>query len=303
MQRIVSTALCLAMAPLAARADSVKPIRFGPYIQNSISYVGNPAGYRYVLNNGQYRLQVGWIEPFSERSGGIFKDAYFETDGDLNVTPFQSDVGTTFNLKPIRYLEFGLSYNRLMYHNSMVAFSAPGEKMIDLDRVLPGDLLNLNREFGGADVFTFQTNFTLDMGPTQIHLMGSYALWDVDVRGKDFIYEYGIDMVIKPRDRVTTLLARWSLDLSRFSLSPAWSYTGIALRNQYWITSRTDQEKNLITAGITGLRLGRNPERQRRGLDLSVGYWSEHPQLNGEDMNLAFTLLMEWKWNVQILKL
>jgi hypothetical protein len=303
MRRLQSTALCLAFAPLIARADSVKPIQFGPYIQNSVSYVGNPASYRYVLNNALYRFQVGWIEPISERSGGIFKDAYFETDGDFNVTPFQSDIGTTFNLKPIRYLEFGLSYSRLMFHHSMVTFAAPGEKMIDLDRVRPGDLMKLDQEFGGADVFTFQSNVTVDMGPTQVHVLGSYALWDIDVPGQDFVYEYSNDMVIKPRDRVTSILARWNLDLSRFSRSPAWSYTGIALRNQYWRTSRTDQEKNLISAGITGLRLGRNPVRQRRGLDLSVGYWSMHPQLTGDDLSLRMTVLMEWKWNVQFLKL
>jgi hypothetical protein len=300
MRRPLATALCLSLAPLAALADSIKPIEFGPYMVNSVSFVGNPASYRYVLNNGYYRFQVGWIEPISERSHGILKDAYFEVDGDLNVSPFQSDAGTTFNLKPIRYL----SYNRLMFNNSMVTFvAAPGETMIDLDRVRPGDLMQLDQEFGGADVFTFQTNITLDIGPTQLHVLGSRALWDIDVPGKDFVYEYGNDLVIKPRDRVNSLLVRWSLDLTRFSRNPAWSFTGIALRNQYWITTQTNQEKNLVTAGVTGLRLGRNPARQRRGLDLSVGYWIMHPQIAGDDWSRSLTLLMEWKWNVQFLKL
>ena len=97
----------------------------------------------------------------------------------------------------------------------MATFEAPGADMIPLDRVRPGDLMKLNREFGGADVFTFQTNITVDMGPMQFHALGSYALWDIDVPGKDFVYEYGNDLVIKPRDRVTSLVGRWSLDLSR----------------------------------------------------------------------------------------
>lgn len=303
MRRFLPTALCLALTHSPTRADSIKPIQFGPYIQNSVGYIGNPASHRYVLNNGQYRLLVGWIEPISERSGGILKDAYFETDGDINVTPFQSDVGTTFNLKPIRYLEFGLSYSRLMFHNSLVTFSAPGAHMIDVRKARPGDLRKLDQEFGGADVFTFQTNLTLDMGPTQLHLLGSYAMWDIDVPGKDFVYEYSNDMVIKPRDRVASLLTRWNLDLSRYSRNPAWSYTGIGLRNQYWFTVRTEQEKNLVSAGITGLRLGRNPPGQRRGLDMSVGYWTMHPQIAGDDWERALTLLLEWKWNVQVLKL
>lgn len=303
MRRILTTALCLACMPPAAGADSVKPIQFGPYIQNSISYIGNPASYRYVLNTGQYRFLVGWIEPIAEDAGGILKDTYFETDADLNVTPFQSDVGTTFNMKPIRYLEFGLSYNRLMFNNSLVSFVAPNTDMIDLKQARPGDLMRLNQEFGGADVFTFQANFTLDIGPTQVHVQGSRAFWDIDVPGKDFVYEYGNDLVIKPRDRVSVLLAKWSLDLSRFSRNQAWSYSGIGLRYQYWTTRQTDQEKSLASAGITGLRFGRNPVGQRRGLDLSAGYWVTHPQIAGDDWKRALTLLAEWKWNVQFLKL
>jgi hypothetical protein len=303
MRRPLPTALCLALAPLAALADSVKPIQFGPYMVNSVTYVGNPASYRYILNNAYYRFQVGWIEPISEQAGGILKDAYFETEGDFNVSPFQSDAGTTFNLKPIRYLEFGLGYNRLMFHNSMVTYTAPKVHMIDLDEARPGDLMKLDREFGGADVFTFQTNVTVDLGPTQVHVLGSRAFWDIDVPGKDFVYEYGNDLVIKPRDRVNYLLVKWSLDLSRFSTNPRWFYTGLAIRNQYWITRQTDQEKNLISAGVTGLRLGRNPDSHRRGLDLSLGYWTMHPQARSDDWVRSLTALMEWKWNVQFLKL
>lgn len=303
MRRPLPTALCLVMAPFTALADSVKPIQFGPYMVNSASYLGNPASYRYVLNNVYYRFQVGWIEPISERSEGLLKEAYFETDGDLNISPFQSDIGTTFNLKPIRYLEFGLSYNRLMFHNSMVSFAAPAQTMIDLDQVRPGDLMQLDQEFGGADVFTFQTNVTFDLGPTQLHVLGSRALWDIDVPGKDFVYEYGNDLVIKPRDRVNHLLVKWSLDLSRYNKNPAWTYSGIAIRNQYWITTQTNQEKNLVSAGITGLRLGRNPVRQRRGLDMSLGYWTMHPQVGSQDWSRAVTFLLEWKWTVQFLKL
>lgn len=303
MRGLHRTALLAATLPLLAWPDSVKPVQFGPYMVNTVSYIGNPASYRYALNNGHYRFLVGWIEPIGERSEGIFKDAYFETDGDFNVSPFQSDVGTTFNLKPIRYLEVGLSYNRMMFHNSLVAYTAPGVKMIDLDDARPGDLMKLDREFAGADVFTFQANLTFDIGPTQLFVQGSRALWDVDVPGKDFIYEYGNDLVIRPRDRVNNLVTQWNLDLSAFSRNPAWSYTGLALRNQYWQVVRTELEKNLVSVGFTGFRLGRNPARQRRGLDLFLGYWTMHPQLSSSDILQSLTLVAEWKWNVQFLKL
>jgi hypothetical protein len=299
------SALLVTLLPAAVRPDSVKPIDFGPYMTNHVTYMGSPASYRYALNNAYYRFQVGWVEPISESAGGLLKDTYFETDGDFNISPFQSDLGTTFSLKPIRYLEFGLSYNRLMFHNSMVTWTAPtpGAKMIDLKSARPGDLMELNQEFGGADVFTFQGNFTLDMGPTQLYVMGARSLWDIDTPGKDFVYEYSNDMVIRPRDRVNTLLTQFGLDLSRFSRSPSYSWTGIAVRHQFWMTTRTEQEKSLVSAGITGIRVGRNPVRQRRGLDLSVGYWLDHPQLDRDNIAQSITFLMHWKWNVQFLKL
>lgn len=297
------TPLLVASAALLAHPDTVRPVRFGPYMVNHVTYTGNPYSYRYALNNVFYRFQVGWIEPISGEDGGIFKDAYFETDGNVNLSPYQSDVGTTFNVKPIRYIELGVSYNRLIFHNSMVTYVAPDQEMIDLSQARPGDLMELNREFGGADVFTFQANFTFDLGPTQLFVMGSRALWDVDVPGKDFLYEYSSDLVIKPRDRINTILGKWSLDLSRYSKSKAYSFTGLAVRNQYTFTTNTEQQKNLISAGITGFRLGRNPELHRRGLDFSLGYWTMHPQLVPDDWTKSVSLLMEWQWTVQILKL
>lgn len=270
---------------------------------HNITFIGNPAGYRYALTNGYYRLKVGWIEPILENSTGLLKDTYFETGGEANTSPFQSDIGTTFNMKPIRYLEIGLNYNRLIFHNSMVAYAAPGVDMIDLGQARPGDLMKLDREFGGADVFTFHANFTLDMGPTRLFVLGSRALWDIDVRGKHFVYEYSNDFVIKPRDRVNYLLAQWTLDLRRFSSNPAYTFTGLAFRNEFWNTTRTELEKNLVSAGITGIRLGRNSERQSRGLDLSLGYWTEHPQLAGDDWVKNLSIILDWKLNVQFLKL
>lgn len=270
---------------------------------HNITFNGNPAGYRYALTNAYYRLKIGWIEPILENNGGLLKDTYFETGGEANTSPFQSDIGTTFNLKPIRYLEFGLNYNRLIFHNSMVAYTAPDVDMIDLDRALPGNLMKLDREFGGADVFTFQANFTLNMGPTQLFVLGSRALWDIDVPGKDFVYEYSNDLVIKPRDRVNYLVTQLTLDLSRYSTNPSYTFTGLAIKNQYWNTTRTVLEKNLISAGVTGIRFGRNSERQSRGLDLSVGYWTLHPQLSGDDWAKNLSLILNWKLNVQFLKL
>jgi hypothetical protein len=302
--RLPNPRLLLAVAlPGLALADTVKPIHFGPYVQNQVALHGNPAGYDHTLTNFFYRFRAGWIEPFTDANSGLFKDTYFETDGDINVSPFHSDLGTTFLLKPVRYLEFGLSYNRLIFHNSLVTFVAPGVDMIDLDNARPADIFALDGEPGGADIFTFQANFTLDMGPVQFYLRGTRSLWDIDVPGKDFAYEYSSDIVIKPRDRINSLLVQLAYNLRPYSRSRHFSFTGFILRDQYWITDRTNQEKHLLSAGFSGLRLGRNEGRQWRGLDFNLGYWLDHPQLQEEHWVRSVHLQMVWKWTFGLLNI
>jgi hypothetical protein len=62
-------------------------------------------------------------------------------------------------------------------------------------------------------------------------------------------------------------------------------------------------DRNLLSFGITGLRWGRNPARQRRGLDLSLGYWTEHDQIPAGEVAESFVILADWKWNIHFLKI
>jgi hypothetical protein len=293
----------LACLPLLAAADTVKPLAFGPFFMNQLSISGSPAGYDYVLTNGFYHFQVGWIEPIAQTHAGLFGETYFETNGNLNISPFTSDVGTTFNLKPLRYLEFGLSYNRMMFHNSMVSFARPTGGGVDKKLYLPDEVLSDNKEPGGADIFAYQANFTFDLGPTQFYFAGSRTLWDIDAKGKDYVYEYGDGLLLRTRDRVNNLTAQMTLDLRPFSLFQGVSFFGLVFRDQYWITAQTDLEKNLVSAGLTGFRLGRNPERLRRGLDLSVGYWTIHDQIPSGDFGKSIVILADWQWNIHVLKI
>jgi hypothetical protein len=291
----------LLSALAAPRADSVKPLMFGPFFMNQVSFAGSPVGYDYMLTNGFYHFEVGWIEPFAGSNKGFFGDTYFETNGNLNISPFTSDMGTAFNLKPFRYLEFGLSYNRLMFHNSMFSFAdstIPAGSRFMTDAIFAGA-----KELAGADVFTYQGNLTFDIGKTQLYVFASRALWDIDAKGKVFVYEYGDGLLIKTRDRVSYILGQFAVDLRPWSLGRIMSFTGFVLKDQYWVTRQTDFERNMISLGITGLRLGSNPERQRRGLDLSVGYWTEHDQIPETEIAKSFVLLADWKWNIHFLKI
>jgi hypothetical protein len=283
-----------------ASGDSVKPFHYGPFVVNQVEMIASPAGYDYVLSNGFYHFEVGWVEPISDSPKGIFHGTYFETDGNVNLSPYYVNFGTTFNLKPIRYLEAGLTYNRLLYNNSMVAFQGLPER----SQWAPRAIMSIDKDPGGADVFTFQANATVDIGRAQFYIFGSRSQWDVDAAGKDFVYDYVEDFLIKPRDRVNYLMSQATLDLRPYSLTRYVSYSGIAFRNQYWHAEGTDLEKNLASFGITGFRIGRNSEFQRRGLDLSVGYWTAHPQIPAEaDWSTHMVILADWKWNIQVLNL
>ena len=289
--------------PALSGADTVKPVQFGPFFLNQLTVVGSPAGYDYVLTNGFYHFQVGWIEPMSQDNSGLFASTYFETNGNLNVSPYTSDVGTTFNLKPLRYLEMGLSYNRLMFHNSMVSFARPDGSPVDKRLYRPDEIALFAKAPGGADIFTYQANLTFDIGLAQIYLSGARTLWDVDAQGKDFVFEYGDGLLLATRDRVNNVMAQLTFDLRPHSLLPAVSFVGLAVRDQYWITDQTGLEKNLVSAGITGFRLGRNPQQHRRGLDFSIGYWTMHDQIPAGDVAKSIVIIADWQWNIHVLKI
>jgi len=286
----------------APRADSVKPDHSGPFIQNQINITGSPTGYRYVLPNGYYHFHVGWLEPFSQGKKGFFSNTYFETSGNLNVSPFTTDVGTSFNLKPFRYLEFGLSYSRMIYHNSMVTFDSGS--YFSKDQFLPDSIFaKFGDTPGGADIFTYQANLTFDIGRTQLYVHGSRGQWDVNAKGQEFAYEYGSDFLIKTKDRLNTVLGQINLDIRPFNKFNSLSYLGLSFRNQYWWADRTPFSKNLVSAGVNGIRMGRNTHMQRRGLDLFVGYWTRHHQIPEGNIAESFLLILDWKWNIQALKM
>lgn len=286
-----------------AWADTVKPIHFGPFFMNQITAAGGPMGYDYVLTNGFYHFQVGWIEPMSQEKTGLFMGTYFESNGNVNVSPYTSDVGTTFNLKPLRYLEMGLSYNRMMFHNSLVSFARPDGSKVDKKLYRPDQLTLFAKSPGGADIFSYQANLTIDLGRAQFYQYASRSLWDVDAEGKDYFFEYGDGLLMATRDRVNYFITQLTFDLRQLSVFSQVSFVGLAVRNQYWITDQTEIQKNLVSAGITGLRIGRNPRQHRRGLDFSIGYFTLHDQLPDNDFAKSLVLIADWQWNIQVLKI
>ena len=302
--RFLAPVLGLWLCADSTSADSVKPFRFGPYLLNDLNISANPFGHDYVLSNGTYRFQVGWMEPLILKSGGLFHETYFETNGSFSISPYQADLGTTFNFKPIRYWEIGLSYNRLQFMNSMAAFVSPGVVIPPDETWRPEAILeNPDRQQGGADIFTYQTNITVDAGRLQFYLSFARALWDIAARGKDFVYEYGNDLLIQPRDRVNFLSFQTLLHSRPDPDVVLFSYSGFLFRDQYWNTSHTKLQKNLVSAGISGFRFGRNLPKQSRGLDLCLGYWTLHDQIPEGHWVESVMILADCTWNFRFLNL
>jgi len=103
---------------------------------------------------------------------------------------------------------------------------------------------------------------------------------------------------------VNHAMAQISYDLRPPSVFHTLSFVGLALRDQYWSTSHQSRlKKNLISGGITGIRFGQNSQFQRRGLDLSLGYWTLHDQLPAGNIAKSWMIIADWQWNIHVLKI
>ena len=289
------------------RADGVRPQRFGPFLQQSVTLQGNPAGSDYVYPFGGYNFQAGWMEPIALAPWPVFKGTYLETQVNTTLSPWQYDFGIAFNLKPIRFFEFGLSYNRLVYPYTLAGFTAPAgapENWVPEDRQWqPSRILGADKlDAAGTDIFTYQGNLTFDVGPVQLHGGGSYSMWDVDTR-QSVVLEYRTGLLIRPQDRIGSAYFQTLMSPGPEASFLGFSARGWAIRNQYWWTVQTDLEQNLLSTGFIGLRRGWNNDRQYRGLDGWVGYWTKHPQLGDDQPWRNVSVSLQWTWNIQILNL
>lgn len=295
-------ALACAAWQVNSASQTFPEIRFGPYMFNEMKAGASPVADDRVLPYGSYRLQFGWIEPIT--TGESYASCTFiETDAHLDVSPYQTDVGTTFSLKPFRIFEFGLTYNRLLFNGSLVGFNRnadqtfPSRSEWSAGRVLsdqPGKI-------SGADIFTFQAAMNWKVSAVSAYLAASRSLWDVDYAGKELIYEFESDLLIKKRDRIHNVVGELRLDLPEWAWLKPFTLQGIMLQNRYWYTTQTRLEKNLVSFGFSGFRYGKNGAFQKRGSDIFIGYFTANPQLENAEPWQRLYVGLDWKWSVDFL--
>jgi len=297
------TGVCLLVRLSWPAVNNYPVIRFGPYVLNEIHLMGSPTNNRDILPNGGYRLQFGWIEPITIDGLSHAACTFLETDAHFDVTPYQTDLGTTFSLKPFRLLEIGLTYNRLIFNSSMVGFQGQENGTIPptQDWRSYSVLTRQPGEAVGADIFTFTGGLFLHISRVSAYLGASRSLWDVDLHDQDYLFEFQNDLLIKRRDRINIITLQIQNEIPAWTWLKPFTMEGFFLRNRYWYTTQTKLEKNLISAGILGLRYGTNPYNQKRGLDLGFGYFSLSPQLERSVWWRRATISLDWKWSVDIL--
>jgi len=308
VRTIALTVAAAAALAAASQADGVRPQRFGPFLQQSVIAQGNPSGYARNYPFGAYNLQAGWMEPIAALPWPVFRGSYIETQGNATFSPYQTDFGIAFNLKPVRFFEFGLAYNRLFFPNTLAGFNYPDTSNTDIlpprERWRPPQILGVDHlSAAGADIFTYQGNLTANLGPIQLHGGGSYSLWAVDTRSHDLILEYKSGLLIKRHDRIGSLHAQALVRPDSGMGFMGLTSDGFGMRSQLWWTVQTGLTQNLVSAGFSGLRRGRNAGRLYRGLDGWVGYWTWHPQLADQEAWQKLYVSLQWTWNIQILNL
>ena len=286
------------------RTEALRPERFGPYLQQSLDLSSSLSGFDDLVPFGSYSFQTGWVEPISPSTGGPFQGTTLEAQGNISVSPYQSDIGTVFNLRPIRFMEFGVGYNRLVYHYSLMGYSHSSVDSLTKDEWKASNIMNSqDRQTAGADVFTFQGKIMVNLGRLQVNAGGNRSLWDVDVQDKNILFEYHSGMLIKKRDRINSVYARAIINLDPYLGFFGFTAQGFEIRNHFWWTSQTAMQQNLSAIGLTGLRWGKNNSRSQRGLDILLGLWTEHTQLNGRNGWDRLSINLQWSWNAQVLDL
>lgn len=287
----------------ATGGESFPEIRFGPYVFNEVQMAVSPSGNEKVLPNGGYRLQIGWIEPIALDGQSYASCTFLETDVHADITPYQTDLGTTFSLKPFRLFELGLTYNRLVFNQSLKGFNGDSVgKAPQLSAWTPSHVLATQPgAAAGADIFTFTGALHIENTRASAYLSYAYSLWDVDLRAHEFLYEFENDLLIKRRDRVHAMKASLDAKTPHTTLLKPFTIGSVFVRDRYWFASHTRLEKNLVEVGFAGLRLGHNSSTQKRGLDLSLGLFTHSPQLDDMIWWRRLYLSADWKWTIDFL--
>ncbi len=294
------------MSPISEELPQENPSQqhFGPFTTNEFNLIGTPFGYRDALPNGTYQVRVGWMEPLAEKANEYIGATFLETIGTIDVSPYEIDVGTGFNLRLFKILGLGLKYHRLFFNNTMVSFSVQADSSRrDNVPLVPESykwrpsrvidrVINLQGESGGADVFTFEFQLRGDALPVKWQLSLQHELWDVDAAGKSHVYEYTNDVLIRSQDKVSQLGVRliWVHPLG-IPINPI-------LENQYWYIQGTELQKDALTAGLSFDGGSYSSDIKQNDIEINMGFWMLHPRL--EDRSILERMIIGITWHYQL---
>jgi hypothetical protein len=270
---------------LVCRAEDEFEKKYGAYLYQEISTLHSPTAFNQVLSNGWYNLEIGWIEPISLTSNVKKCNTYMNPSFFINVTPFSSYYSALFNLRILKWLQFGAGYKRVLFHGTMTGF----EQKPSLSEWRPIKVIRKIPEhwhIGGADIF--HTNFMVHLPLSHFadfNLTLTIENWNVDASGLSYVYLFSKDILISSKD--TTYQFRYELELR-----PGKQYCPV-LGNDNLVAKNSDFNKNLILTGIRKI-----PFIKHLYINAYLGYWSNHPHIRRDDVLNSLLISADLHWDL-----
>jgi len=289
MHKLILVVILSIFLPVMGQRTTEDRLEYGGFMRQNLEIMSTPLSYNSVPSNGFYHFQVGWIEPLYSAKTKTFKRTYIEPGIDIGVSPFSSSIGAFFHIKLFSWYEFKAGYKRQFYHSTLISYESKPSLDSWTSENLFSDISDKG-EFAGGDIFNYGNFLTVPLKIAKLKLSYGIELLNIDQRGKHYLFDYSTDFLIDPKDKIRTIG-------TQLILFPE-SSMQLSFQNEYKWTNESEFEKNLFQISLLGLVLNK---KNYIDLDLHMGSWFLHPQIDEAPNLKSFTLGFNLKWGLVIL--
>lgn len=278
-------AILIAHSTIWAQIPTPKPAFFGAYVDQSFTFGLSPFSVTKSLTNGHYSLELGWLEPVSSTSKGLFGSTFLNPSVAMTASPYSSSYAFSFNYRFLHWIEFATVYNRILYHKSLIGWdSVPSPSKWQASSVL--ERLPSDGIISGADVFVFRTRGMYECGIFAWQGLVALEQWNINADGNRFIYDFSHDMLLERRSNIYSYL-------SSVTLTPNAKWPFFVGVIGTWI-EQTDNLRNTIGLGITSVPV----KTGEISATLLGGYTTHDPLITDDDdwwERIRIALDLSWK--------
>ncbi|MBF0430820.1 MAG: hypothetical protein HQK83_06045 [Fibrobacteria bacterium] len=260
----------------------------------------SPFAYETSIPNGSYTLEAGWIEPFFNSQSKDFYYTYMNPSVNVQIYPYSSLFTAFFNMRFIKFAQFGMGYKRLFFHGTMMAYDRRPQledwKPLELLKDIPENL-----QVGGADIFFYQFGFSIPLKVVNFNFLGSSEHWDVATEGFSHVYLYSYDILIESQDQIYQVN-------TELEFLPGKNYSPI-IKNNFLTTKSPTIQNSKITSDQVGYMknsiifgLSRIPisKKFKISMDIYTGYWTTHPHIHKTHFFKPLILSADLDWDITL---